>query len=150
MQKYYLYGTFKHFGTIFYTIFQKRTILVYRITVHLADFKEVLNLFKMVLNYIYRKKQQNMYRLLLVFIIPFLCFSQEAVAPDYIKSIQCKSAKENLFSAIVPLGNEIKISFQRLSLWATKFICPLMTYKPMKRIIITKLNIATSIGNRPI
>ncbi len=55
-----------------------------------------------------------MKRLFLALMVPFLSFSQEVVAPDYIKSIECKSAKENSFSAIVPLGNEIYLSFDDL------------------------------------
>ncbi len=51
---------------------------------------------------------------LLLLLSYLLSFSQEVVAPDYIKSIQCKSTKENTFSAIVPLGAMIHLSFDDL------------------------------------
>lgn len=56
-------------------------------------------------------------RFLLLFLLTFLPFlgeAQEVKTPYYIKTIQCKSSNSNQFSAIVPLGNTIQLSFDDL------------------------------------
>lgn len=59
-------------------------------------------------------KKKILFGLFLLLFISFLGISQEVKTPDYIKTIQCKSSNSNIFSAIVPLGNTIRLSFDDL------------------------------------
>lgn len=59
-------------------------------------------------------KKHTILSILFLIFLPFLGNSQDVQEPNYIKTIQCKSAKNSSFSKTVPLGNTLQVSFDDL------------------------------------